>query len=197
MVSLAQKNPEIDYVIVIEEINRGNPAQIFGEMLTLLEADKRTPDESLELSYGTDEDKRVYIPENLFVIGTMNIADRSLALVDLALRRRFAFIELEPQLNERWEQWLQTRLNITASDLSEVKHRMNQLNQSISDDPMLGKQFRIGHSYVTPANVDKDTQVKAWFMEVAKTEILPLLQEYYFDAPEKAQEQYQQLIQGW
>ena len=197
MVSLAQNTPEIDYVIVIEEVNRGNPAQIFGEMLTLLEADKRTPDESLELSYGTDEDKRIYIPENLFVIGTMNIADRSLALVDLALRRRFAFIELEPQLNERWEHWLQTKLNITDSDLSEVKHRMNQLNQSISDDPMLGKQFRIGHSYVTPANVEKDTQVKAWFMEVAQTEILPLLQEYYFDAPEKAQEQYQQLIQGW
>ena len=87
------KNSSTPYVVVIEEINRGNPAQIFGEMLTLLEADKRNSDEGLELSYRKSDDERVYIPENLYVIGTMNIADRSLALVDLALRRRFAFIE--------------------------------------------------------------------------------------------------------
>ena len=80
-------------VVVIEEINRGNPAQIFGDLLTLLEGSKRTPDDALELTYPDADGVRrpVYIPENLFVIGTMNIADRSLALVDLALRRRFRF----------------------------------------------------------------------------------------------------------
>ena len=88
------KSSSVPYVVVIEEINRGNPAQIFGEMLTLLESNKRNADEGLELSYRKSDDERVYIPENLYVIGTMNIADRSLALVDLALRRRFAFIDL-------------------------------------------------------------------------------------------------------
>ena len=92
----AANEPTRDHVVVIEEINRGNPAQIFGEMLTLLEADKRSPDEALALSYPRGRNERVHIPDNLYVVGTMNIADRSLALVDLALRRRFAFVDLEP-----------------------------------------------------------------------------------------------------
>ena len=98
MIKAAAKDPTSRHVIVIEEINRGNPAQIFGEMLTLLEVDKRTPNEALELSYKRSDGERVFIPDNLYVIGTMNIADRNLALVDLALRRRFAFIDLEPTL---------------------------------------------------------------------------------------------------
>ena len=92
----AAREPSLDFVMVIEEINRGNPAQIFGEMLTLLEADKRNEQEALALSYPRSGTERVYIPPNLFVIGTMNVADRSLALVDLALRRRFGFIDLDP-----------------------------------------------------------------------------------------------------
>ena len=92
----AATDPAGDYVLVIEEINRGNPAQIFGEMLTLLEADKRKPEEAIALSYPKNPSERVYIPPNLYVIGTMNVADRSLALVDFALRRRFAFVDLEP-----------------------------------------------------------------------------------------------------
>ena len=100
------RNTSLPYVVVIEEINRGNPAQIFGEMLTLLEADKRYPSEALELSYRRSQNERVYIPSNLYVIGTMNVADRSLALVDLALRRRFAFVDLEPKINHSWQNWL-------------------------------------------------------------------------------------------
>jgi len=95
MMKAAAKDPTSRHVVVIEEINRGNPAQIFGEMLTLLEVDKRTPNEALELSYKRSDGERVFIPDNLYVIGTMNIADRSLALVDLALRRRFASIDPE------------------------------------------------------------------------------------------------------
>ncbi|MGU9977910.1 MAG: McrB family protein, partial [Candidatus Oxydemutatoraceae bacterium WSBS_2016_MAG_OTU14] len=96
MIARAKENKHADYVVVIEEINRGNPTQIFGEMLTLLEADKRKPSEALKLSYSRDDSEEVYVPDNLYVIGTMNIADRSLALVDLALRRRFAFYNLKP-----------------------------------------------------------------------------------------------------
>ncbi|HIF6173421.1 TPA: McrB family protein, partial [Vibrio parahaemolyticus] len=87
IINEAKKDASIKHVVVIEEINRGNSAQILGEMLTLLEADKRTPSEALELSYRRTEGERIHIPANLYVIGTMNIADRSLALVDLALRR--------------------------------------------------------------------------------------------------------------
>lgn len=108
MIKAAAKDPTSRHVVVIEEINRGNPAQIFGEMLTLLEVDKRTPNEALELSYKRSDGERVFIPDNLYVIGTMNIADRSLALVDLALRRRFAFIDLEPTLGKPWHDWVRS-----------------------------------------------------------------------------------------
>ena len=101
-VEAAAGDQDDNYVLVIEEINRGNPAQIFGEMLTLLEADKRTRDEAIALSYRRRPDERVHIPPNLYVIGTMNVADRSLALVDFALRRRFAFVDLEPTFGEAW-----------------------------------------------------------------------------------------------
>ncbi len=102
IINEAKKDASIKHVVVIEEINRGNSAQILGEMLTLLEADKRTPSEALELSYRRTEGERIHIPANLYVIGTMNIADRSLALVDLALRRRFAFFDLKPTFGDAW-----------------------------------------------------------------------------------------------
>ena len=96
VVSDAKYDPGNKYVMVIEEINRGNPAQIFGEMLTLLEADKRNFGEALALAYPRSSSERIFIPPNVYVIGTMNVADRSIAMVDLALRRRFAFVDLEP-----------------------------------------------------------------------------------------------------
>lgn len=195
MVYLAQRNPENSYVLVIEEINRGNPAQIFGEMLTLLEKDKRTPSEALELSYGESSQKRVYIPKNLYVIGTMNIADRSLALVDLALRRRFAFIDLKPQLGERWRKWALDRLGNDAARITDIEKRFNQLNQAITDEPSLGAQFQVGHSYVTPTDETED--VSDWFLDKVETEIYPLLQEYFFDAPSRADELRDTLLEGW
>ena len=102
----ARNDPDGKYVMVIEEINRGNPASIFGELLTLLEADKRSPNDALALAYPRDDGERFHIPPNVYVIGTMNLADRSLALVDFALRRRFAFFDLEPQLNDAWREWV-------------------------------------------------------------------------------------------
>ena len=109
---VARQDSSGTYVMVIEEINRGNPASIFGELLTLLEADKRTPDNALTLAYQHDAGKPFHIPPNLYVIGTMNLADRSLALVDFALRRRFAFFDLEPALNETWCDWVHQQCEI-------------------------------------------------------------------------------------
>jgi 5-methylcytosine-specific restriction enzyme B len=171
--------------LVIEEINRGNPAQIFGEILTLLEDSKRSREEAMELAYRRETSERVYVPRNLYVIGAMNIADRSLALVDLALRRRFAFVNLEPQFNGLWRAWCTDRCNLSAEVVSLIEQRMNTLNAEIDQDRSLGPQYRIGHSYVTPLAGVPVGDGRAWFNDVARTEIIPLLEEYWFDAPDK------------
>ena len=195
----ASGNPAAKLVVVIEEINRGNPAQIFGELLTLLEAGKRTPGEAIELCYPDSDGKRrpVHVPENLHVIGTMNIADRSLALVDLAFRRRFAFVTLEPKLGEAWRDWVVREGGVDPERAEDIERRITELNERIAGDPSLGKQFRIGHSYVTPTHRLEDGATRNWFRQVAETEIGPLLEEYWFDSPERANEAVERLVAGW
>ena len=194
MIEAARGDLDSDYVMVIEEINRGNPAQVFGEMLTLLEADKRNEAEALALSYRRSNDERVYIPDNVYVIGTMNMADRSLALVDLAFRRRFAFEELEPVFGQPWRDWVSEHCGIDAQFLANVERKLTTLNQQIADDRSLGRQFRVGHSYVTPSAVITDPL--AWFARVVEREIGPLLDEYWFDSPETAQQAKSALLEG-
>lgn len=193
----AQSDPNTPFVVVIEEINRGNPAQIFGELLTLLEHDKRHEDEAIALAYPDPRDraKRTYLPDNLYVIGTMNVADRSLALVDLALRRRFAFVGLRPQFNEAWQAWCVDEGKLGSADLTAIAARMGALNDAVAK--ALGEQFRIGHSYLTPARNKPVTHGRRWFEEVIETEIGPLLDEYFFDAPETAKTLRLQALAGW
>jgi len=197
VVHQALENPDASFVVIIEEINRGNPAHIFGELLTLLEASKRSSNDALELSYPDPSGKRtpVYVPENVYVIGTMNIADRSLALVDYAFRRRFAFVELEPQLGPAWVRWVTDKCGLNASDVAEIERRMTRLNETIAN--YLGRQYRIGHSFVTPAEAIEPEKTRDWFGQVVETEIGPLLEEYWFDAPQKAKEVIEELKQGW
>ena len=197
MINTAKDNPESKYAIIIEEINRGNPAQIFGEMLTLLESDKRNKAEALELSYRKYEEERVFIPENLYVIGTMNVADRSIAMVDFALRRRFAFVDLEPIFGNVWRDWVHDQCKIDEEFLSQVETRMNALNEQIAGDANLGAQFKIGHSYVTPPAGHMISNPNEWFIQVVETEIGPLLDEYWFDTPDTAQEAKKQLLEGF
>jgi len=196
IVQAASKQPENVHVLVIEEINRGNPAQIFGEMLTLMEADKRTPDESLELSYRKYPGERVSVPGNVYIIGTMNIADRSLALVDLALRRRFAFIELEPVFDEQWRSWVRAKIPISENMLAEIEQRIRNLNKTIEIDQSLGKQFRIGHSFFTPSIANEIRDSSEWFRQIVETQIGPLLDEYWFDQLDKAAMARNQLLKG-
>ena len=193
----AARDDERPYAIIIEEINRGNPAQIFGEMLTLLENDKRREDEAIELAYRHNDNDRVFIPDNLYIIGTMNIADRSLALVDLALRRRFAFITLETMLNERWKDWCKKEAGLEENAISTIQHRINELNETIENDLTLGKQFRIGHSYVTPVARQEIDNPYDWFKKVVEAEISPLLEEYWFDNPSKLKESTEKLIEDF
>ena len=189
----AKNDPDANYVIVIEEINRGNPAQIFGEMLTLLEASKRNPQEALELTYGNE--KGFYIPDNLYVIGTMNIADRSLAMVDFALRRRFAFFDLKPNFDDEWLEYMKDKSGISEEKLQKWQNCMIKLNKKISDDQTLGPAFTIGHSYLTTSQSIKDDQADKWFTTIVKTEIMPLLEEYWFRGTEQIKEAKDILLQ--
>jgi 5-methylcytosine-specific restriction enzyme B len=199
MVKAALEHPSQTHVLVIEEINRGNPAQIFGELLTLLEAGKRTPRDAMQLCYPDPDGNHrpVYVPENMVVIGTMNIADRSLALVDMAFRRRFAFVELEPSLGKTWREWVVTRLQMEPAIAGSIEQRLGQLNAAIKADNRLGKAFQIGHSYVTPTKSLEGRSSRDWFAEVVASELKPLLQEYWFDAPEEAERQAAALLEGW
>ena len=196
LIADANQNPDGRYVMVIEEINRGSPAQIFGEMLTLLEADKRHPDEALALAYPRSDHDRVYIPPNVYVIGTMNLADRSLALVDFALRRRFAFFDLEPTLGRVWRNWVSDTTGIPDAFLADVERRLTALNDQIAADRSLGRQFRIGHSFVTPQPGVTIDNPQEWFSHVVATEIAPQLDEYWFDNPETADAAKSELLDG-
>ncbi len=189
-INAALAEPARPYVVVIEEINRGNPAQILGEFLTLIEDSKRNPAEALRLAYPRTIDERIYVPENLYIIGTMNVADRSLALVDLALRRRFAFVDLSPKLGDAWRKWC-VDMEAPEAILDVIASRVNHLNHTIASHRSLGRQFCVGHSFVTPS-ISPGSTVEgwaSWYLSSVDYEIGPLLREYWYDDTATADEQ--------
>lgn len=183
------------HFIIIEEINRGNPAQIFGEMLTLLEADKRNAESALTTIYSPDSEP-IFLPENLYVIGTMNQADRSLAMVDMALRRRFAFVDLQPQFNERWLDYCSTNCGYDRGTLETIGTKLDALNARIAADINLGRDYGVGHSFVTPRKSSKpltSEETHKWFDAIIDTDLAPLLREYWYDQPEVLKEALREL----
>lgn len=175
----AARDKNRPYVMIIDEINRGNLSKIFGELMMLIEADKR--DEAIRLAYAR-EGELFSVPKNLYLIGTMNTADRSLALVDYALRRRFAFIAMEPHFGDRFELKLGT-MGMDKTFIREISGKLNGINQMIGDDPALGRGFMVGHSYFLSSS--DDAAPSDWFKEICRYEILPLLEEYWFDNEDK------------
>ena len=176
------------YVFIVDEINRGNLSQIFGELLMLIEADKRGPNHAVPLVYQKDGEPRFFVPENVFIIGLMNLADRSLALVDYALRRRFAFLTLTPKYGSgRFRNWLLER-KMDAGLVNLVDSRMGFLNKEIADDPLLGENYQIGHSFFCPKGNDFTALNRSWYDRIVSTEIVPLLKEYWFDNSKRADE---------
>jgi DNA replication protein DnaC len=172
----ALKNTDKPYFFIIDEINRGNLSKIFGELLMLIESDKRSQEYAINLMYSDSEESRFYVPPNIHIIGTMNTADRSLAVVDYALRRRFAFFELIPEFNDKFKGFLKG-VNVENALIDKISNQMKRLNAEIADD--LGVGFRIGHSFFTPnSGTIPNTD---WFNDVVEFEIKPLLDEYYFD----------------
>lgn len=175
---LAQRQPDRPFVLIIDEINRGNLSKIFGELFLLLEADKRNAAYAITLTYS---ETPFFIPSNLFVIGTMNTADRSLAVVDYALRRRFAFMQLHPEFGEKFVQFLgEQGLDIIFAERLAVS--MQSLNETIKQDPSLSDAFCIGHSYF----LNPTQNHTLWFRRIIALEISPLLHEYWFDDSDKA-----------
>jgi 5-methylcytosine-specific restriction protein B len=195
MCTRAAADPDHLHVLIIEEINRGNPAQVFGELLTLIEADKRSAEHAMRLAYPRADDERFFVPPNLFVIGTMNVADRSLAIVDVALRRRFAFIELTPSFGDDWVQHV-SGLGYDLDLLERYGERVSRLNEVITKDTALGRQYCVGHSYFTPAVSLEETGLDTvgWWRRVIETDVRPLLDEYWFDRPEVAEAECRKLL---
>lgn len=190
----ADKDLDRNYVLVIDEVNRGNISQIFGELMMLLEADKRGKEHALTPLYRENDDESLHVPANLYVIATMNIADRSLALVDYALRRRFAYLTLEPQFDSGiYREWLRNR-GMPETLIQRIVTRMKSLNTRIAEEPQLGDAFRIGHSFFCPLGKDFSGLNEAWYKDVITTEIKPLLEEYWYDDRDKARLACEELL---
>jgi 5-methylcytosine-specific restriction enzyme B len=191
----AINDPDHEYVFVIDEINRGNLSQIFGELLMLIEHDKRGKEFSVPLVYSHgQEDERFYVPSNLYLIGLMNMADRSLAMVDYALRRRFAFVNLSPQYeSEIYSQWLLNR-SMAPDLVSLIVERVSALNKTIREDPLLGENYEIGHSFFCPKGDNFSGLRQNWYQSIVRTEIIPLLKEYWFDDSNKVAEAERRLL---
>lgn len=175
------------HVFIIDEINRGNLSRILGEVMMLIEADKRDETHGIRLTYQAADDPRFFVPRNVCLLGLMNLADRSLALVDYALRRRFAFVGLQPRFSSpRYRTWLASR-GIPAPLIDHIVTRMTALNHAIRRDLRLGPHFEIGHSYFCPGAHDSTAYNGSWYRAVVETQIVPLLAEYWYDDPDTLQ----------
>jgi 5-methylcytosine-specific restriction protein B len=178
MCKVAKANPNAKYFFIIDEINRGNLSKIFGELLMLIENSYRG--EEMKLAYSSE---MFCVPDNLYIIGMMNTADRSLAMIDYALRRRFSFFNMNPAFDSEGFKEYQNRLN------SDVFNRfiegIKQLNDDIANDNSLGLGFCIGHSYFCNCNnFDID-----WLKNILEYDIEPMLKEYWFDDTQKYESQ--------
>ena len=176
----ASIDKEHRYFFIIDEINRGNLSKIFGELLMLIESDYR--DKPIQLSYN---DETFAVPSNIYIIGMMNTADRSLAMIDYALRRRFSFFEMKPGFEtDAFHNFI---LGWSTSKLSNLINAIIELNKVITDDDSLGSGFCIGHSYLCNLNSDSDLE------SIVEYDIIPMLREYWFDNDDKFNQEAQKL----
>ena len=185
---LAIEHPNEDYYLIIDEINRGNLSKIFGELLLLIEKDKRGKSNAINLSYSNNIEEKFYIPENVYIIGTMNTADRSLSMVDYALRRRFAFFNILPAFgSKKMEDYLLNE-GFDKSQVEKIFSHFLNLNTFIKME--LGDGFQIGHSYFSSSDFD---DFDIWYKGIVQYEINPLLREYWFDNDEKYRQAVSQI----
>jgi MoxR-like ATPase len=177
----ASNDPNHKYIMVIDEINRGNISKIMGELITLLEDDKRSNQKN-EIAITLPYSRKVFkVPENLDIIGTMNTADRSIALLDIALRRRFAFVEIQPRPD------LLSGISVDSQDLQLALDKLlESLNQKIRK--VLGRDFQLGHSYFLKISEEKLEMRLSRLEHIWNFQIYPLLQEYFYSRPNDLKE---------
>lgn len=182
----AIQHPKEKYFFIIDEINRGNISKVFGELMMLIEADKRNDKYAISLTYSEDDDDLFYLPENLYIIGCMNTADRSLAHIDYALRRRFSFIKLRPEFGDAFIAFL-VQIGIPASFADKVCEKLNKVNAIIQANPLLTEGKMIGHSYFCAYNKGQTPEI--WWDDIMKYKVLPYIEEICFDE----EDQYQKI----
>lgn len=170
----AANDPDREYFFIIDEINRGNMSKIFGELLMLIEKDYRGTNVTMAYS-----GMKFFVPENLYIVGMMNTADRSLAMIDYALRRRFSFFEIEPGFNS--EGFVKYQNGLANETFNTLIDQIKKLNKEIAEDSSLGPGFRIGHSYF--CGRDSESCTFSWMRSVVEFDIIPMLSEYWFDEP--------------
>ena len=180
----AANQPDKDFFFIIDEINRGNMSKIFGELLMLIERDYRGTKATLAYN-----GLPFSVPKNLYIIGMMNTADRSLAMIDYALRRRFSFFDMEPGFDS--EGFRQYQASLNNETLNALVERVKDLNKEIAADKSLGKGFCIGHSYFC----GQDTCTDEWLDSIVNYDILPMLSEYWFDDTAKLQ-RWENILRG-
>ena len=178
----AIQHPDEKYFFIIDEINRGNISKVFGELMLLIEADKRNSKYAISLTYSEEADEQFYVPENLYIIGCMNTADRSLAHIDYALRRRFSFIKLKPEFGDSFKDFL-VQTGITPDFANSICIKLEKVNYIISTDPLLTDGKMIGHSYF--CSYDKSQPQEAWWHDIMKYKVLPYIEEICFDEEEQ------------
>lgn len=189
----AARDPDKRYVFIIDEVNRGNLSKIFGELMMLVEADKRGSEYAVPLTYSPDGEP-FHVPLNLSLIGLMNTADRSLAMVDYALRRRFAFIGLKPAFGtDQFSDFL-LAAEVEEDLVNKIVDRLKRLNRKIREDRKnLGPGFEIGHSFFCPQEED-ELRDESWYRSVILREVEPLLREYWFDRPDQVDQEVRALL---
>jgi len=175
----AEMDDENEYFFIIDEINRGNLSKIFGELFMLIESDKRGI--QLQLLYSGE---KFAVPKNVYIIGMMNTADRSLAMLDYALRRRFAFYEMRPGFDT--DGFREYRMSLGSEKFDRLIHCVESLNNVISTDESLGDGFCVGHSYFCNLTAEKVTDRA--LSAIVEYELIPLLKEYWFDEPLKVKD---------
>ena len=176
------------YVFIIDEINRGNLSKIFGEVMLLIETDKRDQRWEVSLTYSDESASKFHIPANVHILGMMNTADRSLAIVDYALRRRFAFKDVLPGFDsDKFGPLLESK-GVESQVIAAIQTKMAALNKEIESSVDLGRGFTIGHSFFVP--FQEVTDSKAWYGRVINNEIIPLLREYWFDKKQSEVDQH-------
>lgn len=173
-------------MFVIDEINRGNVSKILGELMMLIEADKRGSAWAIPLAYADSSERRFYVPENVHLLGLMNTADRSLSFVDHALRRRFAFWMARPEIGSAAFAGMLARKGISAELISDLIAFLQRLNGAITGDTTsLGAGYAVGHSYFCRDRAE-DESPRQWLADIVETELVPLFNEYWIDDPDTA-----------